>query len=268
MDLARSLIKRGPFTPLDFKEANKAWEHFRVAHGAAATRPRLLTDPEHNAKFAKTFNKSGTFVYGLALAQASTSLVANVCRYSTDECRAGCVSFAGRGSYSTVQNGRIRRTQFLNESPEAFLGLLMREVGRVWEKHDTGGRVRFNTFSDIPWEIVHPELFSTWPKLRCYDYSKYSLDRRPNLPKNYRLIFSASEKTTDEEIIKTVTAGHNIAVVFNVKRSVDLPKKYLGIRVVDGDKSDDRYTDPRGVIVGLRAKGRMRTGTWKMARDV
>jgi len=52
----------------------------------------------------------------------------------------------------------------------------------------------------------------------------------------------------------------------HTRRGEELPATYLGIRVVDGDKTDDRTTDPRGVIVGLRAKGAMRKGSWRMVR--
>jgi hypothetical protein len=34
-----------------------------------------------------------------------------------------------------------------------------------------------------------------------------------------------------------------------------LPKKWMSRRVIDGDKHDLRFKDPKGVIVGLVAKG-------------
>jgi hypothetical protein len=48
-----------------------------------------------------------------------------------------------------------------------------------------------------------------------------------------------------------------VAYVFKDK----LPKKYLGRRVIDGDKHDLRYMDPRGVVIGLVAKGKARKVT-------
>ena len=78
------------------------------------------------------------------------------------------------------------------------------------------------------------------------------------MPKNYALTYSASEKTSDDTIRALVDEGENVAVVFSTSRSRALPVEYLGARVVDGDKTDARWQDPRGVIVGLRAKGRMR----------
>jgi len=34
-----------------------------------------------------------------------------------------------------------------------------------------------------------------------------------------------------------------------------LPKKFNGLKVINGDKHDLRFKDPSGVIVGLVAKG-------------
>ncbi len=263
MDVVRHLLKEAPFTPLDHKEANKLWAAFRVTQGASHTKPHILTHPDGNTKFAKT----DALVYGLSLSQAELS-GHNVCRYKTPECEAGCVGFAGMGVFNTVQAGRIRRVKFLLDNPDAFLGLLTYEIGKVWENHGKDGRVRLNTFSDIPWEVVHPPLFADFPRLKFYDYTKWPLGERPVLPKNYRLTFSASERTTDEEIKAVLAAGRNVAVVFDIKRTKPLPKTYLGARVIDGDKSDDRYTDPKGVVVGLRSKGLMRTQKGNMPRKV
>jgi len=46
--------------------------------------------------------------------------------------------------------------------------------------------------------------------------------------------------------------GVNAAVVFRDK----LPETFKGLPVVDGDKDDLRFLDPKGVIVGLIAKGK------------
>ena len=46
--------------------------------------------------------------------------------------------------------------------------------------------------------------------------------------------------------------GVNLAVVF---RNKELPETFLGRPVINGDKDDLRFLDPKGVIVGLYAKG-------------
>ena len=45
----------------------------------------------------------------------------------------------------------------------------------------------------------------------------------------------------------------NYAVVF---KSKTLPMYYAGYAVINGDESDLRFLDEKGVVVGLKAKGR------------
>jgi hypothetical protein len=47
-------------------------------------------------------------------------------------------------------------------------------------------------------------------------------------------------------------------VVFSTKRGRPLPTHWHGLPVVDGDATDNRFDDPGGVVVGLRAKGRLK----------
>ena len=42
------------------------------------------------------------------------------------------------------------------------------------------------------------------------------------------------------------------------RRRADIPKSFLGLECVDGDDSDIRHLDARGVIVALYAKGKAR----------
>jgi len=51
------------------------------------------------------------------------------------------------------------------------------------------------------------------------------------------------------------TTDANIAVVFHGK---ELPVTFMNRKVIDGDLHDARIDDPKGVIVGLRAKGTAR----------
>jgi hypothetical protein len=64
------------------------------------------------------------------------------------------------------------------------------------------------------------------------------------------------------DAVKQLRNGVNVAVVFDTKRGQPLPAFYtLGgqrFEVINGDKHDVRYTDIKGVIVGLTAKGKAR----------
>ena len=49
--------------------------------------------------------------------------------------------------------------------------------------------------------------------------------------------------------VPTVVCGFNIAWVFN-----KVPTSYMGYKVINGDESDVRFFDKKGVIVGLKYK--------------
>jgi hypothetical protein len=258
MNINRTLTDAQPL-PMDAGEAAARWRAFRVANGYRPGRP-LLTQPSENVKLAKDM-----VTYGLSLAQANTSGVANTCPFSTAACRAGCVSKNGGGRYRSVQAARALRVRFLLADPSAFLTLVASEIDAAYAKHGDRLRVRLNTFSDIRWEEVAPWLFTDRPAVQFYDYSK---DWARQLPANYRISWSVSERTADAAAVERAADGETVAVVFTTKKGAPLPAEWHGVRVVDGDVSDNRADDPNGVVVGLRAKGRMRSDTRGMVRAV
>ena len=71
------------------------------------------------------------------------------------------------------------------------------------------------------------------------------------LPSNYHLTYSRSETTPDKEVHDICSRGGNVAIVFKDY----LPATWQGIRVESGDINDLRFKDPRGIIIGLKAKG-------------
>jgi hypothetical protein len=126
--------------------------------------------------------------------------------------------------------------------------------------------VRLNGTSDLPWENLGGELGLTLmerhPDLTFYDYTKNPKRMYRYLagvmPENYKLTFSRSESNEDLAD-KFVRRGGNVAVVFTTPKGNTLPETYLGRPVIDGDEHDLRFLDPRGVVVGLRAKGKAKT---------
>lgn len=116
---------------------------------------------------------------------------------------------------------------------------------------------RLNVLSDLPWyNIVDMEKHSD---ISFYDYTP-NLKRmiqflNGELPKNYHLTFSRKENNQAQcELV--LAMGGNVAVVFD-----KLPQTYLGKPVIDGDETDLRFLDPKGVIVGLKAKGKAKNDT-------
>ena len=227
----------------------------RVAVGFGPHVVPLLTPPNANVKLDKSN------AYGLSLSPASTGGW-NVCRASSPGCRAACLATAGKGGLDSVQRGRVWKTRLLAAEPALFIRALAGEVRDAVARRplDRLGRstgplvpVRLNVLSDIAWERVAPALFSI-AGARFYDYTKRT-DR--TVPANYHLTSSATERTADSGLAKLADMyGSNVAVVFDTRRGHALPTSYAGCRVVDGDLSDSRWNDDRGVIVGLRAKGK------------
>ena len=77
-------------------------------------------------------------------------------------------------------------------------------------------------------------------------------NRKVSHLKNYHLTFSKADGN-DMDVRLAASAGMNVAVVFE-----SVPKSYIGRTVVDGDDTDLRFLDPKGVVIGLKAKGRAR----------
>ena len=92
-----------------------------------------------------------------------------------------------------------------------------------------------------------------------YDYTKI-LGRKINFIPNYSLTFSAADGN-DADVQKAIAQGYNVATVFGIKKTLPMPETYLGRPVFNGDESDLRFLDPKGVVVGLYAKGRAKKDT-------
>tara|TARA_R100000657_G_C4640476_1_gene86510 strand:+ start:205 stop:891 length:687 start_codon:yes stop_codon:yes gene_type:complete len=196
----------------------------------------------------------GWRTYGIHLSPFNIS-GNNVCPNASTGCAAACLNTAGRGAMRNVQEARIRKTQFFFNDREGFLRQLFQEIKSAIKsaaRKELNSCFRLNLTSDIAWERF---IIPAFKSVQFYDYTKSKTRMhkflRGKLPGNYHLTFSRSETTKDEEVKEFCKAGGNVAVVFRGQ----LPKKWNGIRVIDGDSDDLRFKDPKGVIVGLVAKG-------------
>ena len=102
-------------------------------------------------------------------------------------------------------------------------------------------------------------IFSAFPEVQFYDYTKI-LGRKVSEISNYHLTFSAADGN-DIDVTKAVAQGYNVAVVFGIKKTLPMPEDYVGMPVFNGDDSDLRFLDPKGVVVGLYAKGKAKKDT-------
>lgn len=251
-------------TPIGVDDALSIYNEFRtrLGHGQASRGRTLLGQPEDNAKTAKTERPVVTLSLAphrdvIRILRGEVDLPdLTVCPWSTPACREACVSYAGNGRWDRTQRLRAVKTAFAATNPGAFLSLLCDDIKRAAERYPNGA-MRLNTFSDVAWERVLP--FETFSILDAYDYTKAGIKRyRAARKVGYHLTLSVSERTNWSTVAGWLEEGANAAVVFDTAKSKALPDQYRGYRVVDGDVSDDRLADPAGVIVGLRAKGRLR----------
>ena len=208
---------------------------------------KLITRPHASPKTIKSlYYGFANFIMYLAPWKISGF---NTCSNATDGCIKSCLYNAGRGRFSNVQQARINRTRFFYTERGAFLDKLHHEIklNINWAfKRDLKPVFRLNGTSDIRWELYG--IFEQYPDITFYDYTK--IINRKNLPANYHLTFSRAE-SNQANVLKAIDRGLNVAAVF----SGELPKTYLGRKVINGDKHDLRFLDPENIIVGLSAKG-------------
>ena len=251
----------------------------------------LLSPPESNIKLSKTQQNTETRVYGLSLAAHSIARQAvraatgeegfTTCPDSSAGCRACCcVSASAQAQLDSVRLARVRKTVFLQTHRAEFIRLLKAEIQQAADLASYHGfriRFRLNVDSSIPWHSEeYGQIPQTFPQLEFYDYHPLRAMnsrkhwRLSDIPSNLRICWSKKETDTLEAVEAAVSDLQNVAIVFHddrphragrgaygqqLPRFVELPT--LGRwPVIDGDTSDDRTADPRGLIVGLRLKAR------------
>jgi hypothetical protein len=192
---------------------------------------------------------------------------------------------AGRGGMfkrgentNTIQQARIRKTQLFYNDRDYFFSLLTKDILLAQKQSAKLGLIpvfRLNGTSDISFEkypvkmggIVYANIFEAFPNVQFYDYTKI-LGRKVSGISNYQLTFSAADGN-DADVMKAWQSGYNIAMVFNLKKTLEMPEYhtfngggyFAKAPVFNGDESDLRFLDPRGVIVGLYAKGKAKKDT-------
>jgi len=192
----------------------------------------------------------------------------NTCPKATAGCKAACLNTAGRGgifkkgeSTNVIQQARIRKTKMFFEDRRAFLNELTVEIVKTIKSAEKKNLIpvfRLNGTSDIAWEKYEvangKNIFQMFPDVQFYDYTKIVGRKVKHIP-NYHLTFSKADGN-DMDVRLAASNGMNVAAVFH-----KLPETYIGRPVINGDETDLRFLDPKGVIVGLKAKGKAKKDT-------
>jgi hypothetical protein len=234
----------------------------------------ILSD---NTKLRKMPDGARIINAGVTLAPSKRSGIVNVCPHATAACILVCVLwFAGRTVTKTVREAATKRTRLWYYDATTFYARLSRELSALARKAARDG-VRAFCRLNVASDIDHPhEVITAHPTITFYDYSKDAAKAiaygRSELPDNYHVSYSVSERTTYETAHTLNMLGVNLVVVFDshyfgplhrygvVPAAVRFVSRSSGesftVATVDGDIHDIRTPehDGYGVAVALRAK--------------
>jgi len=188
----------------------------------------------------------------------------NTCPKATPGCAAACLNTAGRGGMfkkgentNMIQKARIRKTNYFFHDRAAFMEDLVTDIVKAVNFARRKGLkpvFRLNGTSDLSWEKYPTRygaenIFSQFPTLQFYDYTKVLGRKIADLP-NYHLTFSAADGN-DADVEQALAQGMNVTVVYD-----KIPEG-----VYSADEDDLRFLDPKVGIIGLKAKGRAKKDT-------
>jgi hypothetical protein len=208
--------------------------------------------------------KQGYLSFILHLAPADVSGY-NTCPKATVGCKAACLNTAGRGGMfkkgettNTIQKARIRKARYFFEDRAGFMLDLAYDIQKAIAFAKRKGLTpvfRLNGTSDLSWEKYEVPVFCTknifelFPDVQFYDYTKVPKRKVEGID-NYHLTFSQADGN-EKDANWAISKNMNVTVVFD-----KIPAEYKGREVFNADDTDLRFLDPKGVVLGLKAKGR------------
>jgi len=176
----------------------------------------------------------------------------NTCPKATPGCIAACLNTAGRGGMfkkgettNAIQKARIRKTKMYFDEREQFLADLEADIRKAIKfaaKQGLTPVFRLNGTSDLSvekWGIIEK-----FPTVQFYDYTKVLGRKVSHLP-NYHLTFSKADGN-DADVAEALLQGMSVVAVYD-----EIPAG-----VPSADETDLRFLDPKGIMLGLKAKGR------------
>ena len=201
--------------------------------------------------------KLGYLSFILHLAPADLS-GRETCPKRTAGCTAACLNTAGRGGMfrkgentNMIQKARIRKTQYFFNARQDFMLDLKRDIEKAIKMAARLGLTpvfRLNGTSDLSWEkydmIPGLNVFECFPTVQFYDYTKV-LGRKTKMYPNYHLTFSKADGN-DSDVAEALFQGMSVVAVYDK----------IPAGVPSADETDLRFLDPKGVMLGLKAKGR------------
>ena len=202
--------------------------------------------------------KQGYLSFILHLAPADLS-GRETCPKRTAGCTAACLNTAGRGGMfrkgentNMIQKARIRKTKYFFEDRNAFMLDLYADIQKAIRFAERKGLTpvfRLNGTSDLSWEkyelgATGKNIFALFPTVQFYDYTKVLGRKVKDIP-NYHLTFSKADGN-DSDVAEALFQGMSVVAVYDK----------IPAGVPSADETDLRFLDPKGVMLGLKAKGR------------
>lgn len=209
-----------------------------------------------------------------SVAPLPSGVKSTLCVGATEECASTCLAYSGMNVQLHNTIVKLQTTQALMGAPQAFYRVLLAAIDRWFAPgHQELRFLRLNVLSDLPWELLIPDLFARYPgrmlnvhgrRKKCLGYDYTAVPGRVT-PEGYDLTFSYKGTDANKRNCATeAAAGRRIAVVFMLpgrakeRRTAKLPTVWDGpggrLPVVDGDLDDFRPLDPDACYVGLRFK--------------
>jgi hypothetical protein len=196
-----------------------------------------------------------SFILHLAPADLSGK---ETCPKRTAGCTAACLNTAGRGGMfkkgentNMIQKARIRKTELFFNDRDAFMDQLFVDITKAIKfaaKQGLTPVFRLNGTSDLSWEkyevIDGKNIFECFPNVQFYDYTKV-LGRKVKHLENYHLTFSKADGN-DSDVAEALLQGMSVVAVYD-----EIPAG-----TPSADETDLRFLDPKGIMLGLKAKGR------------
>ena len=250
MNLGKRTMKAAiKFVKTDEKQARKIIKKKRDEFGVKGS---LLSTNTKLDKIADGYTSTGHSLF-----PAKGAGVGNLCPKATPECEAACIGVtSGFNKFPAQKEAKIRNTKWLAGDTFTYfmqLYIELRNFSKKCKKRKVKGCVRLNVYSDIVWEKVAPELFTEFPDIQFYDYTKIDARLKSLDVDNYdvTLSYSGYNLRECEDYLKS---GGKVAVVFHN----ELPFTWLGYKVYNGDQHDYTFLHPSGSILGLSAKGELK----------
>lgn len=219
---------------------------------------KLLSNGSSNAKTVK--NSLKTFIMYLMPFNLN-SFGINICVKASKGCAAACLAHTGRiQMFKSIVEARQRKTEYYLRHKQSFFDMLAKEIMAKYKTAKRKGEkvaFRLNGTSDLDFvymlkKYADLDILTLKDYAVFYDYTKIlGKVKKYQGHENYFLTFSRAEDN-EKEALEALSMGANVSAVFADK----LPQSYKGFKVIDGDKSDDIMIKSKGVILGLKAKGK------------